>query len=523
MKEKLIQINKAEPYFFYLFVLLNLLPVLSFKYFPTVDGPAHLYNSKIITELVTDSNSALTQYFSFNDHISPNWTGHLILSFFLLFLPAFLAEKIILLCWLIGFPLSIRYLYKTLGITTNYSIYLIFPFTYSYLFYFGFYNFNIALVLYFIALSSVIRFGNDYSAKRAIKLMLISTLICMSHLFIFAILLLTIFFFKLKDIVILFKCEKQVRSDLIKHFLVLFFSILPGLIILVKFAFTGNSGVNSSVYLSVGDILNSLKYIMPAKGINYDEYSVVTRLLLYIFTFLILYHTLSAIYQKIVNKRNILKNTTWILLSLLILLLTFILPDSNASFGFISSRFMLIFFLFLIISIGSQKLPISFQVLLFVVINFVNFSILVHNYRSVSNGCLLSKEIITASKLIKPYSTILPVNTSEKHLYSHISNYLGSEKPVVILENYEATLDYFPLKWNYRELPECFGTNQNYAFDLMNPHTYSYNPCIDYILFVSDKSSKKDKSIMQSIDNDYVLLFADKDSVIQLMKNKNAP
>jgi hypothetical protein len=523
MNKKLTQIKNVEPYFFYLFLLLNLLPVLSFKYFPTVDGPAHLYNSRIITELVTNPKTPLDQYFCFNNHISPNWTGHLILSFLLLFLPAFLAEKIVLLCWLIGLPLSIKYLFKILGITTNYIIYLIFPFTYSYLFYYGFYNFNIALVLYFIALSFVIRYDNNYSIKRAIILMLISTLICMSHLFVFAILLLTIFIFNLKNVVIFYKCDKQIKLDLIKHFLILLISILPGLILLVKFAFAGISEVKSSVYLSVGDILTSLKYIMPAKGIHYEGYSMATRIILYIFIFLFLYHTLSAIYHKIVNNRNILKHPIWIIFSLIILLLTFILPDSNASYGFISSRLMLVFFLFLIISLASQKLPISLQVLLFIVINFVNFSILAHNYKSVSNGGFMAKEIITASTLIEPYSTILPVNLSEKHLYSHISNYLGSEKTVVILENYEATLDYFPLKWNYNKLPDCVEANLASPDDIPNIIPYKYNQCINYILFVSDTRDKIDQMILQSIGNDYVVIFTGKDGTIQLLKNRNDP
>src|SRR5437764_835447 len=70
-----------EPYFFYLFIVINILPVLYFKYFPTGDGAAHLYNSRLILELMK-GNNFLSDYFHFNE-LSPNWFGHIFLVGFL--------------------------------------------------------------------------------------------------------------------------------------------------------------------------------------------------------------------------------------------------------------------------------------------------------------------------------------------------------------------------------------------------------------------------------------------------------
>ena len=70
---------RLEPLFFYLIVLLYLIPVLAFKFFPTVDGPAHLYNSNLIFELWTNTDGPISNYFQFNNTITPNWSGHFLL------------------------------------------------------------------------------------------------------------------------------------------------------------------------------------------------------------------------------------------------------------------------------------------------------------------------------------------------------------------------------------------------------------------------------------------------------------
>src|SRR6185437_14298022 len=116
VNKKLVWLEKLEPYYFYLFLLINLLPVVCFKFFPTVDGPAHLYNSRIIVELVENSNSPIHQFINFNSNLTSNCLGHYLLSFFLIFLPGFVAEKIILIFYLVGLPLSIRHLFKIIGI-----------------------------------------------------------------------------------------------------------------------------------------------------------------------------------------------------------------------------------------------------------------------------------------------------------------------------------------------------------------------------------------------------------------------
>ena len=58
---------------------------------------------------------------------------------------------------------------------------------------------------------------------------------------------------------------------------------------------------------------------------------------------------------------------------------------------------------------------------------------------------LVLSDFRIAEALISPNSILLPVRTSDYWLDSHFSNYLGISKPVLILENYEASTGYFPI------------------------------------------------------------------------------
>lgn len=514
---------KLEPYYFYFFLLLNLLPVLYFKYFPTCDGPAHLYNSRIIIELLINSDSPLEHFFNFNNTLSSNWLGHLILSFSLLFLPSFIAEKILLLIYLIGLPISFRYLASSIGVSCKYLTYLIFPFTYSYLFYFGFFNFNIALVLLLLGLGFWISSNKHFTSSKILIFMVISTLLSVSHLLVFGFYLVILLILALKDIIPFYNWDKSGRNNYIKRWGLLLITLLPGVINLVYFIYLKPSMISSS-YLSLHDLIISLKYIMPAKGINYAGYSLICRIILYIFVTLMLYVSINTLYYLILSKKIVLNNILWIPVIFLTLLFLFTLPDSNSTIGFVSSRIMLLFFIFLILWLSSQKVPLLIKIVIFVLINITNYSILFHNFKSVSPGCIIANEVNTAAKFIKPYSTVLPLNNSNNILYTHISNYLGSGNPIVVLENYEAKTEIFPLKWSKVNqnclLSTDYSIKINLAFHLA-PECLAQ---LNYIFILSDNNKRGinfSDSIDKILNKSFTLSYCGKSGEVKLYKNRN--
>ncbi|MCE1202508.1 MAG: hypothetical protein LWX09_10470, partial [Bacteroidia bacterium] len=58
-----------------------------------------------------------------------------------------------------------------------------------------------------------------------------------------------------------------------------------------------------------------------------------------------------------------------------------------------------------------------------------------------------------AARSIPAGSVVYVENTSGQMLNTHVSNYLGAGRPLIISENYQAALPYFPVSWNLRNLP----------------------------------------------------------------------
>ena len=183
--------SKHEKWVFLSVTILNLFPIFLGKFFPTLDGPSHLYNSNLIVNLLFNSEG-LSSFYALNPELVPNWSGHFILSVFKSALPAFLAEKILLLTYFIGLPYAFRSLVTQVNAKNILASYLIFPFLYSYPFMLGFYNFSLALGFMLLALSYWLKHQEDiYSSNKAKMVMFVLFMLTyFSHLIVFAVLLL---------------------------------------------------------------------------------------------------------------------------------------------------------------------------------------------------------------------------------------------------------------------------------------------------------------------------------------------
>ncbi len=525
-KEKVLKLinalSKYEVYFFYSIVLINLIPLFITKYFPTVDGPAHLYNARLIIDLLANNASPLAEYFVFNSNLNPNWSAHFILSGLLLIFPAFLAEKILLMSYLLFFPVSFRFLFKTLNIQENYLLYFIFPFTYSFMFYFGFYNFHIGLIFFFITIGFWVKFlksGLNY--PRLLLLLFLTLCVFFSHLFILAMLFMVITLLNLKDFIALFKSTTDNKNSIIKSILLQIAVIFP-VVVLTLFYFYSNPIVAGTFdYLSSHDLWKMVQQVQPAKGISYGKEAVFAKWIFILLSLIAAYLLILRI--KHINKP--LKNSTltWGLLALITLVGLFVLPNGTPTFGFISSRLVLFFFLFLIIFLATHKVPLWLKVVSFILINYVNIALLKIYVQSSAQMNIVSENILSASENIKPYSTVLPINESDNWIFSHISNYLGADKPMIILENYEASLNYFPLKWNPERKIKFQLDSMEELLNTFPMTAHNHQEQVDYIFLLADPklapTEEQENNIKTLLENYYELIYQSEDKSIKLFKN----
>ena len=54
-----------------LLIVLHILPLWVFKYFPTQDGPAHVYNSYVLSAFHDEESTLLREYYKLNLDFSP--------------------------------------------------------------------------------------------------------------------------------------------------------------------------------------------------------------------------------------------------------------------------------------------------------------------------------------------------------------------------------------------------------------------------------------------------------------------
>ena len=106
--------RRIEYRLFCSIILLNVILLFTTKFYPTMDGPSHLYNVEVIKQLIA-GNETIAEFFDINPIAIPNWTGHFLLLLFRFFAPSWLAEKFLISLYIIMLPVSFRMLVRKLS------------------------------------------------------------------------------------------------------------------------------------------------------------------------------------------------------------------------------------------------------------------------------------------------------------------------------------------------------------------------------------------------------------------------
>jgi len=523
---------KFEKYLFLLVVILSLAPIIDTTFFPSLDGPSHLYNANLIKELLFDQNAYLAAYYSMNPILAPNWIGHFILMSFDLFLSAAYAEKWLLLIYFIGLPLAFRSLIHAISPKGIWASYLVFPFLYSAVLSMGFYNFSLALIFLFFTLSFLLNNKENLGNPRIFFILFVLiTVTYFSHLFIFILLLffigLHIFWKGLSDV--LQKetdTNRAIQKSLKKAGWLVAISFLP-LVLLILYVIDQTPSGNNN-YLSVTELWRALFNIDAIIAYDRNVEQMYTRKIFYILAGLSIFALGKWAYLKFIRKEQLsyTQSGFWVIAILIILLLYFFLPDSDEIAGFFSVRLSMLFYLFLIIWLSTQKIPkwVSLPIICFAVL----FTYQLNGFyrKQLMDLNLIAMECLQASKFVEENSLVLPINRFDNWLLKHFSNYLGVEKPMVVLENYEATTDYFPILWNEKSLPNIFlGDEDGKNFPCLYWKSNGKNQMqkADYVFVLGNLDEKKDKCnqlIGKEIKRKYDLIFNSKNTQLFSLKKE---
>jgi len=505
MKQNYSILLRYELYFFIGFLFINLLPFLFFKFLPTLDGPSHLHNANLIYNLGFGDSSFITNYYQFTGELLPNWSGHFMLALFNSFLPGWIAEKMVVLIYLIMLPLSFRWFIKMINPDNFLFSYFIFPFCYSFTFFLGFYNFSLALIILFLILAFWINIQRNLTIPKILLLFVLFTALYFSHLFVFLISIMAIGVILIKDLIIERenKTWNMAFNCLCKKIAVIF--LTSGIWIFFSYKFLESRNSFNYSYISKIELLKWIRDIRPTIVFNFGHEGVYTHVLFYlivILTVIAAFHKIKEIAKTKTNFRELLvnlaiQNDLWFIFSFLLLLMYFFMPDSNGYSGYFSVRMGLLLYLFYIVWLATKKYNKWILITSVVLVFFANSGLNFYYLKQVKQLNKLATEINQQSILIDSNSIVLPMNFSENWMHGHFSNYLGIDKPIVILENYECGTGYFPIKWNdnfpnttignlsKNEFCNDWKTNSlstvqypvNYVFILGNQHELDNNEC----------------------------------------------
>lgn len=439
---KNISAQKAERWFFGLMVFAHVWPLLNVQFFPTLDGPAHVYNARLITDILFYSGSGLDAFYSLNPAPIPNLNGHLILVFLQLVLPGWVAEKVLQIIIVVGIAIGFRYLLKKIGARSLVAVYLIFPFTYSFFFFYGFYNFCLSLAMLFFAVGTMEHFHNRSPKLWApVLILILGLLLYFSHLLTFAVFC----FYAAVKMLSTFQKVGVAVSERRYAFLLFCLAVIPGLILATVFILKQDVGAGELDFLSLAETANMYKVITPAKGILYGKEDKYTQWIFFTIVFMLIYSIFNRFRQK--KSEEKLAGIFGVLF-VGFFALSFVVPNQGLlSGGILTSRIVLFALVFLIVFLAKVRMHPIAQGLTLFVITYANIACLLIYTDTTKREQIIIHEISQTAEQLEKGAVVMPLTTSDFWIREHYSNYLGYEKPLVILENYEAELQYFPLQW----------------------------------------------------------------------------
>ena len=483
--------------FFLMVLLANVAGLFFTKYYPTMDGPAHLYNSNVLSSLLM-GDETLQQFYSINLMPIPNWLSHVILAISGVLLPAYLAEKVLLILYVAGMAISFRLLVVQFAPGNKSFSLLIFPFIYTFLFYLGFYNYSLSFIFFFL---TVWIWNKHYTAGFTweIKLLLTAliTFTYLGNVLAYGFLGITLGCLICYDALRVYEQTNDEVLSLKKcwsELQLLLQMALPSLLFFAVF-YLNAQFFSTDQRLPKEELI---KWLMDNRSIIVYDYLKDEMYSKKIFWTMVLF-VLCIAYRRIreyelSNEISFSKSDVILAPLALALAAFFLVPDGSGA-GMMSIRYCILVSFLAVLWIATQQLP-HFAKAFVLIVLFLSAG-LFFNHTVVLQH--LNKDAVAldeAADHIEAGSLVLPVNHSENWLEIHFSNYIGVDKPMVILENYEASVGWFPVRWNMDRMPRIVldGKDQVGGVQwISNPASVAVKP-IDYVMIYGNLGKINDAS-----------------------------
>lgn len=510
---------KYEKYLFYFLLLLALSIIIIPKYYITGDGGSHVYNAKILFDFVFNhERDFYKEFYTINRAIDPNWMSHLSIGVFLQMFPPWLADKMFQIMYVITFAFGFRYMITSIEKQNGFLSFLFFPFVFSLPFQQGFYNYSFALALLFFTVGFYIRVKDDFdNALHQLILAVLLLLTAFSHgmpaiyvMMIISLIWLSDHYFYFFPINI-----KKIIYALSQLTLV----FLPSLFMILLFMAKRGFGTEPHAWSKTKKLIEFFKMWTSQSTRNAEIYPAVACGILILIYLIILFFTRIKV--------NISKRNTIGYVFIFMVFFTFIsyinCPHSIGGAGSIDIRLAFLPPLFLILYFATKNWNDLSKRIFIIAAFIISTSFLIIRFPFVLKANNIGKEIMTADAVIPDKSIVLnlhfddwqQLNNGTDSLFHrdgsfiHFSDFIGAQnnKHLIMLMNYEAEINYFPVNWQA-------GKNPRQSISGLIPGNYP--PCGDISLYEKQINKKIDYVLIQNWRKDVENIACVKDLISQL-------
>ena len=433
--------NKADPkirnkrILILSLIVLHLLPIWIFRYFPSQDGPSHIHNAYVLKALHQEESTLLRESYKLNLTLFPNWFSHLFMAALMYVVPPLVAEKILLSIIIGLLPLSMFYFLDAVHKGKNLYGFLGFLFSYHYLLHMGFYNFALSVPLFFFALGYFMKHKEEMSLNKIAILNFLAIFIYFCHIATYILLILSL---TLLSITSFYRKPRKIVGLLVY--------MLPLYFIMGNYFLSNASGQPHNHW----KIDKLWDYFLNTKSLVYytDFQQIITRAMLVLLGLLFI----ATLYNRIRQKKIISKDDQFLLISGVFTAIYFIMPWGIGPGSWINDRVNLFIFLVLLpfFSEDYHKYIRRGLVLIMIILSVAHLSINCRYYYPLNKGL---KEFTSGTRLIEKNKAVLVLSSDWRSGVEYVAPFVQAvshycvNNGCVNLGNYEAKFNYFPLDW----------------------------------------------------------------------------
>jgi hypothetical protein len=435
------RLRDPDQLLFLALLVLHVVPLWVFPYFPSQDGPTHLENAVVLREYNRPDRPLLRTFYTLSGDFDPNWFGHLALAGLMALVPPLTAEKILLSGYLLLLPLATRYALEGVRPGAGWLAVLIFPFAQHFLFHMGFHNFCYSLGVLFLVVGYWLRHADHFGTRQTLTLAALIVLLYFCHLVAVVMALMLIGTLAL-GWTLLDRRPRRLLGPAV--------AFLPALALGV--AFLGRQG--QAMRWEVAPPVLAMRLLDLEVLVSYFDlerlFSRLTFLGLAILTVLVLLVRWRA---RLLEKRDLLLAVVGLAV------VAYLTAPSVLSGGsFVNTRLGLFVFFFLILWLGAHPFGPRLKRAVQATAAVIALALLGLHAWAYAEFSRYLAEYAAIEGQLKPGTTVLPLyfthglqagrlGAAKVGAFRHAAAYLTTRGDIVELENYEANTSYFPVRF----------------------------------------------------------------------------